>query len=150
MASWYAALGVGVRGGDLFAEITELLAGETFGSSLNPGHLIHYDEWLDSPIRDGSDDPIASGMVLQCDIIPTGIRAGWTTNCEDTVALADLDLRLELESRHPELWARIASRRAFLRERLGIPVADEVLPLSCTAGYFPPFWLSLDRAFTWG
>ena len=150
MASWYAALAVGVDGGELFAEITGLLAGEVFGSSLNPGHLIHYDEWLDSPIRAGSDDPIASGMVLQSDIIPTGIRPGWTANCEDTVALGDGDLRAEIALRHPELWARITARRSFLRDRLGIPVAEEVLPLSCTPAYFPPFWLSLDRAFIWG
>ena len=30
-----------------------------------------------------------------------------------------------------------------------IEVRDEVLPLTPTPGYFPPFWLSLDRAFTY-
>ena len=107
MATWYEALELGVSGGDVFKEITELLEGEAFGSSLNPGHLIHYEEWLDSPIRAGSSDPIASGMVFQSDIIPTGIRPGWTANCEDTVAIADAALRAAIESRHPELWSRI-------------------------------------------
>jgi hypothetical protein len=88
-------------------------------------------------------------MVIQTDIIPTGIRAGWTANCEDTVAIGDAKLRAAIESRHPELWARITARRAFLRERLGIEVRDEVLPLSPTPAYFPPFWLDLDRAFTY-
>jgi len=148
IATWYESLRLGVPGGDIFSEITGLLEGEVFGSSLNPGHLIHYDEWLDSPIRAGSNDPIASGMVIQSDIIPTGIRPGWTVNCEDTVAVADADLRAELESRHPELWARITARRAFMRDRLGIAVRDEVLPLSCTPAYLPPFWLTLDRALT--
>jgi len=146
IATWYESLELGVPGGDVFQRITELLAGEAFASSLNPGHLIHYEEWLDSPIRAGSSDPIASGMVIQSDIIPTGIRPGWTANCEDTVAIGDAKLRAEIESRHPELWSRIAARRTFMRERLGIGVRDEVLPLSPTPAYFPPFWLDLDRA----
>ena len=149
MATWYETLELGAPGGDVFRTITELLAGEAFASSLNPGHLIHYEEWLDSPIRAGSTDPIASGMVIQTDIIPTGIRPGWTANCEDTVAIGDAKLRAAIESRHPELWARITARRAFLRDRLGIDVRDEVLPLSPTPAYFPPFWLDLDRAFTY-
>jgi hypothetical protein len=148
MATWYESLELGVPGGDVFGRITDLLEGEAFASSLNPGHLIHYEEWLDSPIRAGSTDPIASGMVIQSDIIPTGIRPGWTANCEDTVAIGDATLRGELESRHPELWSRIAARRAFMRDRLGIEVRDEVLPLTPTPAYFPPFWLDLDRAFT--
>jgi hypothetical protein len=85
-------------------------------------------------------------MIFQSDIIPTGIRPGWTANCEDTVAIGDVALRAELESRHPELWARIAARRAFMRDRLGVAVRDEVLPLSCTPAYYPPFWLDLDQA----
>jgi hypothetical protein len=146
MATWYESLHLGVPGGDIFEEITRLLEGETFASSLNPGHLIHYEEWLDSPIRAGSSDPIASGMVFQSDIIPTGIRPGWTANCEDTVAVGDADLRAAIESRHPELWTRITARRAFMRDQLGVAVPEEVLPLSCTPAYFPPFWLALDRA----
>jgi hypothetical protein len=130
----------------LFDTVTELLAGEEFASSLNPGHLIHYEEWMDSPIRAGSDDPIASGMVLQSDIIPTGIRPGWTVNCEDTVAIADAALRRELEAVHPALWARIRARQGYMRSRLGIQLRDEVLPLSCTAGYFRPFWLASGQA----
>jgi hypothetical protein len=146
MATWYESLDVGRSGGDVFEEITSLLEGEKFASSLNPGHLIHYEEWLDSPIRAGSDDPIASGMVIQSDIIPTGIGPGWTANCEDTVAIGDATLRAELESRHPELWARITARQALLRDRLGVNVRDDVLPLSPTPCYFPPFWLDLDKA----
>jgi hypothetical protein len=101
---------------------------------------------MDSPIRAGSDDPIASGMVLQSDIIPTGIRPGWTTNCEDTVAIADLALREELEARHPALWARIRARQDYVRSTLGIQLGNEVLPLSCTVAYLRPFWLASGRA----
>jgi hypothetical protein len=149
IATWYESLELGASGGAIFEEVTGLLEGETFASSLNPGHLIHYEEWLDTPVRAGSSDPIASGMVLQSDIIPTGIRPGWTANCEDTVAVGDAELRSAIEARHPELWARITARRAFMRDRLGIDVRDEVLPLTPTPAYFPPFWLNLDRALVW-
>src|SRR5207237_1420878 len=83
-------------------------------------------ERRECPMRAGSADPLASGMVIQSDIIPTGIRPGWTANCEDTVAIADGDLRAAIEARHPELWSRITARRAFMRDRLGIEVRDEV------------------------
>ena len=146
IATWYETLAVGIAGAEVFDTVTALLAAEEFASSLNPGHLIHYEEWLDSPIRAGSDDPIASGMVLQSDIIPTGIRPGWTVNCEDTVAIADAALRSELETRHPALWARVRARQEYRRSQLGIPLRDEVLPLSCTAAYFRPFWLASGQA----
>ena len=146
ISTWYQALAVGIPGGEVFDAVTEFLAGEEFASSLNPGHLIHYEEWLDSPIRAGSDDPMASGMVLQSDIIPTGIRPGWTVNCEDTVAIADAAMRRELEARHPELWSRIRRRQDYIRDTLGVALRDEVLPISCTAGYFRPFWLASGQA----
>jgi hypothetical protein len=146
IATWYETLAVGVAGGEVFATVTDLLAGDEFASSLNPGHLIHYEEWMDSPIRAGSDDPIASGMVLQSDIIPTGIRPGWTINCEDTVAIADPALRGEIEARHPALWSRIRARQEYVRSTLGIQLRDDVLPLSCTAAYLRPFWLASGRA----
>jgi hypothetical protein len=146
MTSWYETLELGRAGGEVFDAITGLLAGEAFASSLNPGHLIHYEEWLDSPIRAGSQDPIASGMVIQSDIIPTGIRPGWTVNVEDTIAIADDALRGDLQARHPELWARIRARQEYVRDTLGVKLRDEVLPLSCTCAYFRPFWLAGDRA----
>jgi hypothetical protein len=146
MATWYETLAVGITGGEVFATVTDLLADEEFASSLNPGHLIHYEEWMDSPIRAGSDDPIASGMVLQSDIIPTGVRPGWTTNCEDTVVIADPALRKEIEARHPALWSRIGARQQYVRSTLGVQLRDDVLPLSCTAAYLRPFWLASGRA----
>ena len=142
MAAWYEALSVGARGGDVFDVVIDALAGQDFAPSLNPGHLIHYEEWLNSPIRDGSDDPIQSGMVLQSDIIPTGIRPGWVTNCEDTVAIADAALRAQIAADHPELWARIGARRDYVRDALGVTLGEDVLPLTCTVLHLPPYWLS--------
>jgi hypothetical protein len=86
-------------------------------------------------------------MVLQSDIIPTGIGPGWTVNCEDTVAVANGALRAEIEARHPQLWARIRMRQHYIRDTLGVALRDEVLPLSCTAAYLRPFWLTPELAF---
>jgi hypothetical protein len=147
IATWYESLELATPGGAVFDRITGLLEGEAFASSLNPGHLVHYDEWMNSPIRGGSDDLLASGMVFQCDLIPTGIRPGWTANCEDTVALAGPELRAELAERQPALWARVQARAAFVREQLGVALPEEALPLSCTCAYWTPFWLAPGLAF---
>jgi hypothetical protein len=146
MTTWYETLAIGIAGGEVFDTVAELLDREEFASSLNPGHLLHYEEWMDSPIRSGSEDPIASGMLLQSDIIPTGIRPGWTVNCEDTIVIADEALRGELQAQHPELWSRVRARQEYVRDKLGVQLRDEVLPLSCTAAYFRPFWLASSKA----
>ena len=103
-AAWYATIGIGVTGDEVAAAVETALAGASFRPMLNPGHLISYDEWVHSPIERGSDIPLASGMALQCDIIPTPLPAGTALNCEDSVVLADEALRGEIASRHPELW----------------------------------------------
>jgi Xaa-Pro aminopeptidase len=137
IAAWWEAIRIGVPGGEIDAQIRELAQ-----PALNPGHLGHLDEWVHSPIRPGSTDPIRSGMVLQCDVIPTD----GTANCEDTLAVADADLRRNLADRHPEAWARIRARREFVTQRLGLELAEEVLPLSAAPAYFPPLWLMPEHA----
>lgn len=146
IATWYEAVSIGATGGEIDVRVRDALAGTGFGSALNPGHLVHLDEWVHSPVRPGSDEPIRSGMCLQCDVIPDGARPGWTANCEDTVAVADADLRRELAARHPDVWSRLQARQRFMREQLGIAIADELLPLSAAPAWFPPFWLSPERA----
>lgn len=148
IATWYETMRIGVRGGEIQAAVEEALAG-AFSPALNPGHLIHLDEWLDSAIRPDSTETIASGMALQCDIIPDSTRPGWAANCEDTVAIADQALRRDLARRHPELWARISARRRFMEEQLGIALADEVLPFSSAPARFSPFWLDSERALAY-
>jgi hypothetical protein len=146
VATWYETIALGVSGGDLHAAVMESLAGAGFGPALNPGHLIHLDEWVHSPVRPGSDERLASGMALQCDIIPTANGPAGAANCEDGLALADSELRGELARDHPDVWARIAARRAFMVDQLGLRLADEVLPLSNTPAWYPPFWLAPERA----
>jgi hypothetical protein len=150
VAVWYETLSLGLAGGDLHDAVLEALAGAGFAPSLNPGHLIHLDEWVHSPVRPGAADPLLSGMALQCDIIPDAARPGYAANCEDTVALADATLRDALAREHPRLWGRIVARRAFLRDGLGLDVAEEVLPLSPLAAWFAPFWLEPGQALRRG
>ena len=143
IASWYQTLGIGVAGGALHDAVLAALdgAGASFRPLLNPGHLISYEEWTHSPVRPGSEEALASGMVLQCDIIPAPLPPGTALNCEDTVALADDALRAELARDYPDLWRRIETRRAFIQDQLGLQLAPEVLPLSVANAYLPPFWL---------
>jgi hypothetical protein len=145
IAAWYETVRLGVTGGEIQEAVETALAG-AFEPALNPGHLIHLDEWLDSPVYPGSSETIVSGMALQCDIIPSSTRPGWAANCEDTVAIADGDLREELAARYPELWTRVQARRLFVEEQLGIALAAELLPFSSAPARFSPFWLSPELA----
>jgi hypothetical protein len=111
---------------------------------LNPGHLTSYEEWMHSPIRPGSHERIRSGMVFQCDIIPVPLDPGQLLNCEDTVAVADADLRAEMRSAYPAMWSRIQGRRELMAGALGLELGEELLPLSDGAAYLPPFWLAAD------
>jgi Xaa-Pro aminopeptidase len=141
-ADWYETIGIGVTGGELFEVARRHLGDPFFGVHLNPGHFIHLDEWPSSPVYEGSEVVLQSGMALQLDIIPATGSAYHTTNIEDGVALADADLRGQLAARYPALWKRVCRRRAFMADVLGITLRPEVLPLSNLAGYLPPFWLS--------
>ena len=143
-AAWWRTLRIGVTGDELHRVVHAALEGAPFQPALNPGHLIGLDEWTHSPVRPGSQELIHSGMLIQCDIIPDPLPAGHALNCEDTVAVADAALRAELRAGYPELWAAIEARRAFMREALGITLAEELLPLSVATAYLPPFWLAPD------
>jgi hypothetical protein len=141
-AEWYETVGIGVTGGQLFDVVRRHLGDPFFSVHLNPGHFIHLDEWPSSPIWEGSEVRLRSGMALQIDIIPATGSAYHTTNIEDGIALADEAARGELATRSPGLWQRVPMRRAFMADVLGIQLKPEVLPFSNLAGYLPPFWLS--------
>jgi hypothetical protein len=147
-AAWYEAVGIGVKGGDIYGAVMNKLADPFFGIGLNPGHLIHLDEWVHSPIKKKSRKKLASGMALQCDIIPATGTAYFTTNIEDGIALADEALRQELQDKFPEMWGRVERRRAFMEEQLGIKLKPEILPFSNIAGWLPPYWLAPELAMT--
>jgi hypothetical protein len=148
VAEWYGALHIGQAGGALHEIVERRLGDPFFGIFLNPGHLLHLDEWLASPITPESTIPLRSGMALQADIIPATGTPYFTTNIEDGVALGDEVLRGELAEREPAAWSRIQSRRAFMRDALGIELHEDVLPLSNIPAWLPPFLLDTGQAMT--
>lgn len=148
VVAWYEALHVGQTGGALHAIVQQGIGDAFFGVTLNPGHQLHLDEWVNSPVSPGSTIELRSGMALQCDIIPATGTPYFTTNIEDGLALADESLRAAFAAAYPGAWARIQARRSFMASSLGIDLHPDVLPFSNLAALLPPFLLRPDRAMT--
>jgi hypothetical protein len=148
IAAWYRALRIGQTGSALQAIIDEHLGAPFFGISLNPGHQIHLDEWVSSPIYPGSQVELQSGMALQVDVIPATGTDYFTTNIEDGIALADPALRSAFAERFPAAWDRIQRRRAFMSSSLGIDLHPDVLPFSNLPAVLAPFLLRPDQAMS--
>jgi hypothetical protein len=148
VAAWLQTIRIGLPGGDLDTLIKARLGDPFFGISLNPGHLIHLEEWMHSPISPGSTTLFRSGMAVQVDIIPATGGPYFTTNMEDGIALLDARGQAEFGEKYPGAMARIRHRRAFMADVLGIQLHADCLPFSNIAGWLPPFWLGSDRAMT--
>ena len=148
IVSWYETIGLGARGSELYEIVHDEIGDPFFGVSLNPGHQIHLDEWVNSPVYSGSDIELRSGMAFQVDVIPATGTEYFTTNIEDGIALADEALRRDFAAKYPEAWSRIERRRAFMNDELGIRLKPEVLPFSNIPAYLPPFLLSPTRVMT--
>lgn len=141
-AAWYEMIGLGVKGGDLYRMVWDRLGDPFFGLILNPGHLIHIDEWMNTPIYRHSQETLRSHQAIQLDIIPATGSSYFTTNIEDGVMLLDEKGRTAFAEKYPEAWQRIEARTAFMLDVLGIKLKPETLPLSNLAGYLAPFFLS--------
>lgn len=145
VVNWLENMRVGVKGGEIYTLIEDVLPKNEYHWHLNPGHLVADEEWLCSPIYPSSEIPLKSGMLLQIDIIPS--RKGYAgASIEDTVALADETLRQQISLLYPELWQRISARRAYIRDELNIQLHQDVLPLSNTLGYLRPYLLDKTLA----
>ncbi len=148
IAEWYGALRIGQTGGALHEIVARRLGDPFFGIFLNPGHQIHLDEWVNSPISPGSATELRSGMAFQVDVIPATGTDYFTTNIEDGVALADPSLREAVATGLPDAWSRIQARRQFMADRLGIELHPDVLPFSNVPAWLPPFLLGPQRVMT--
>jgi hypothetical protein len=146
MAQWFGNLKIGTPGGKLVKLIAEKLPFDRFGIFLNPGHLIHLDEWLSSPIYADSDLPLRSGMAIQVDVIPSS-PVYFSTRMEDGVVLADEMLRTSLKAQYPACLERCQRRRTFMIDVLGIDLPDEVLPLCNMPTIVSPFFLRPNQIF---
>ena len=145
--TWLETMSIGVTGGKLYKAVHDRIGDPFFGVELNPGHLIGMDEWINSPIYEGSTDRIKPGMALQVDIIPATGTPYFTINTEDGIAIADQSIRNTFMEKYPEAWNRITQRRDYMTDQLGIKLQPEVLPFSNLAGHLPPFILNPRRAF---
>lgn len=148
VAEWYEALHIGQKGSALQEIVDRRLGDPFFGIFLNPGHQIHLDEWVNTPVAPDSDIELKSGMAMQVDIIPATGTDYFTTNIEDGIALGDESLRAEFSSRYPEAWGRITARRRFMSDSLGIDLHPDVLPFSNIPAYLPPFLLNPHLVMT--
>ncbi len=144
--AWYETIGLGVTGGAVYDAVMSRIGDPFFGIGLNPGHLIHLDEWVHSPVTKGSTKTFKSGMAIQCDIIPATGTPYFMSNIEDGIALADESMRKDFAKRYPEAWARIEARRKFMIDVIGIKLKPEILPFSNIPAWLPPFWLGASNA----
>jgi hypothetical protein len=144
-AEWYETIGIGVTGGTLDTLVRKQLDNSFFKLALNPGHLIHIDEWMNTPVYPGSTEAFVSGQCVQIDIIPAAGPPYHGANIEDGITLLDDWGRDQLREEFPDVWGRIEARRAFMGDVLGIRLKPEVLPLSNLAGAMPPYWMSPER-----
>lgn len=147
-AEWYETIGIGVSGGDIDALARRHLDTPFFKLVLNPGHLIHIDEWMNTPVYPGSTERFSSGQAIQCDIIPAVGPPYHSCNIEDGIALLDAEGQAELRDKFPGVADRIAARRAFMIDVLGIRLKPEVLPLSNLAAALSPYLLSPGLIFS--
>jgi hypothetical protein len=147
--AWYQALAVGVPARSVFHAADGLRDPALFDFAVNPGHALHLDEWVHSAFTATSDVTLASGMVLQMDIIPVSRGPFCTANAEDGVVLADAALRAALAATAPACWERMQARRAWMQQALGITLHESVLPLADTTGWFAPYALAPDQALVW-
>ncbi len=141
MGEWFGLMKAGTPGRSVYELIQNRLPFDKFGIYLNPGHLIHLDEWMSSPFYGGSEIPISSGMAIQVDVIPQS-GTYFSTRMEDGIVIADGELRAKLRASAPDCYERCQKRRSFMRDVLGIELPEEVLPLSNTCAIVPPFFLA--------
>ena len=147
VSRWFALMRPGVLGGAVWDQVQADLPFDRYGISLNPGHLIGADEWISSPIYQGSDLPLRSGMAMQCDIIPGHPNWG-STRMEDGYIIADAELQRRLQAEYPALMQRVQSRQRFMRGTLGLDVPDGLLPLADTCGIVAPYLLDPGLVIT--
>ena len=142
---WLEQIHCGMTGGELYNLIEEVMPKSEYHWSLCPGHLTADEEWLASPVYNGSSERLVSGMLFQIDMIPSVDGYGGT-NAESTIALADESLQKQIQAEAPALWNRIQSRRDYIKNELGIQLSPDVLPLTSTVAYLRPLLLEKEKA----
>lgn len=143
---WLEEIRIGMAGGDLFAKVDETLPRGKYHWHLCPGHLTAEEEWMCSPVYEGSEDVLQSGMIFQIDIIPS-VPGYAGVSAESTVVLADEQLKAQLRAQYPQMWERMCRRRDYIIGALGIKLSEDVLPMCGTVAYLRPYLLDQNCAF---
>lgn len=147
VSKWYETVSIGVTAGELYDSVMDIIGDERFGVSLNPSHYIGTDEWSNATAAKGASEPVVSGAHLQSDIIASSGNPIMASISEDSIVVANKELREELKEEYPEAYDRITKRQAWMREVLNINISDEVLPMSNLNGVFFPFMLDCSQVF---
>lgn len=143
--SWLENIRIGMKGYELFDMIDKVLPRKDYHWYLCPGHLTAEEEWMSSPIYEGSLEVLKSGMIFQIDIIP--FKEGMAgVSAESTVVLADPELRDQIRTQYPEMWDRMKRRAEYLKEELNINLSDDILPMCSTVAYLRPYMLNKQYA----
>ena len=148
VAEWYEALRIGLPGGALQEIIDRRLGDPFFGIFLNPGHLLHLDEWLELARVTRLAGAVALGH---------GVPGRHHPGDRDRL------FHHQHRGRHRPR-GRGAPRRArgalsgclgahpgttpIHARSLGITLQPEVLPLLNIPAYLPPFLLRPDHVMT--
>jgi hypothetical protein len=149
--NWYESMEIGAAFGTVYEAAKKPLGSyESFGVGLNPGHLIHTDEWSNTPFQEGSECSIRSGMLIQCDYMAVKGNPKLCVHAEDGIAVADKDLRDEIKALAPECFARIMARRDMMANQLGINIREEVLPLSDIQALLPVYGMEPSVVYAKG
>ena len=131
LIKWYESIKVGITGGEVYKRVKEVVGDyKTAGIALNPGHLIHTEEWTNSPFSEGNNCLLKSGMAIQCDFASSLPLVNVCIHEEDGIILADKDLRAKIFKIAPKTYQRMMNRREFMIHELGIQLDESVLPTS--------------------
>lgn len=140
LSAWYESVGIGSTGGDVYRSIeNEIGELASFGIGINTGHLIHTDEWTNSPFYPNCGAVLHSGMAIQSDYSSYRPDLGIALHEEDGVILMDEKTAAQYQQIAPKSFERMLSRRRFMKETLGIQIGDSVYPVSDNAGVMYPF-----------
>lgn len=146
MSSWYEEIDSGVCAGDIYKLIEKIVPHEQYGWTLNPGHFIADEEWLSSPFFPQSSIHLASGMLLQMDLI-LKVPGYGGCNAEDGVVIMDSSLQEQMQHEYPQVWRRLSSRKKYMNNVLGICLKEDVFPMSDLCGYVRPYLLNKSVNF---
>lgn len=148
---WYEALGEGVSGGEVYDSVLDAVGNyRDFGISLNPGHLIHTEEWTNSLFYQNSPHLLQSGMAVQCDFTAAFPEKKLSVHAEDGIVIANAALQREIEAISPDSYARMKARQAFMQDFLGIRLAPEILPTSDMPGVLFPYLVNMEAVLANG